>query len=518
MPPSPLPSSSDEGQPLRLDRRGFLMLGVAGAVVVGGGAAGVRLLGQDAAQTRPPVVGPHAPIVKATEAARYKSGRVVRQTLRASPTTVDLGGKTLQTWAFNGSVPGPQIRVRPGDELRVHLVNDLPETTTVHWHGLGLRNDMDGVPDVTMKAVPAGGNFDYSFVVPHSGTYWYHPHVGVQLDMGLQGALIVDDPADRGDYDVEAVLILDDWTDGLGDSPSAVLDRLSAEGMDMAAGMNMGDMGDMTSDRQPLGKDTGDVAYPTHVINGRLPQSPVTVHALPGQRIRFRLINAGSDTAYRFAIGGHRMLVTHADGYAVQPVEVDALILGMGERYDVEVTAADGAFAIVAAPEGKPDPAGAAVLRTGAGLTPPSDARPVELSKRLLAYDDLEPVEEAALRPRTPDRELELSMAMVDGGRQWYLNGAAYGDNDPLLMRAGERVRLTMRNETMMFHPMHLHGHTFAVVRGSQRGVRKDTVNVLPMQSLAVDLQADNPGSWLLHCHNLYHQELGMASVLAYLA
>lgn len=501
----------------RLDRRRFLRLGAAGAAVAGGGVAGARLWDGRVAPPPPAVVGPQSSIVAATETARYTSGRVVRQTLRAAPTTVDLGGKTVQTWAFNDTVPGPEIRVQPGDELRVHLINDLADPTTVHWHGVALRNDMDGVPELTMDAVPAGGSFDYAFIVPHAGTYWYHPHVGVQLDMGLQGALIVADPTERGDYDLEAVLVLDDWTDDLGDSPSTVLARLGSDGMGMA-GMSMGDMAAMPTDAQPLGADTGDVAYPTHVINGRLPSAAMTVGATPGQRIRFRLINAGSDTAYRFAIGGHRLLVTHADGYQVNPVEVDTLILGMGERYDVVVTAGDGAFPIVAAPEGKPDPAGAAILRTGAGPNPAADAVPREMAGGMLSYADLTPVEETALSTRTPGRELDLSLEMVNGGRQWFINGAAYGDNDPLLIRAGERIRLTMHNKTMMFHPMHLHGHTFAVVGAQAQGVRKDTVNVLPMQSLSVDLEADNPGEWLVHCHNLYHAELGMMATMAYLA
>ncbi len=513
--PSTSPSSSQGGFAGSLDRRRFLRLGVAGAAVVGGGVAGVRL-SEGGGLAPPPVVGRQAPIVEATEATRYTSGRVVRQTLRAAPTTVDLGGRMVQTWAFNDSVPGPEIRVRPGDELSVHLVNDLPEPTTVHWHGIALRNDMDGVPDLTMDAVPAGGSFDYSFIVPHAGTYWYHPHVGVQMDMGLQAALIVEDPTERGAYDLEAILILDDWTDGLGDSPTEVLARLSADGMDMS-GMSMGDMAAMPNAKQPLGTDTGDVVYPAHVINGRLPGAAMTVPAAPGQRIRFRLINAGSDTAYRFAIGGHRLLVTHADGFEVNPVEVDTLILGMAERYDVVVTAGDGAFPIVASPEGKPDPAGVAVLRTGAGPAPAVDGCPTELSGRMLVYADLTPVEGAALASRPPDRELDLSLEMVDSGRQWFINGAAYGDNVPLLVAADERVRVNMRNQTMMFHPMHLHGHTFAVGAPAQ-GVRKDTVNVLPMQSLSVDLDADNPGEWLVHCHNGYHGELGMMAVMSYLA
>ncbi len=144
----------------RLSRRRFLQLGGLGAVVVGGGFAGARLLGG----TSP--VGPGAAVVGATEAARRATGRVVQQDLRAGAATVDLGGRAVQTWAFNGTVPGPTIRVNAGDELRVRLANDLPDPTTVHWHGIALRNDMDGVPGLTMDPVRAGARFDYSFLVP----------------------------------------------------------------------------------------------------------------------------------------------------------------------------------------------------------------------------------------------------------------------------------------------------------------------------------------------------------------
>ena len=504
-----------------LSRRRFLWLGTTGVVVAGGVFAGARLLGS------PTAVAPGAGAVSAAEASRRTTGTVVRRELRAAPTTVDLGGKSVQTWAFDGTVPGPEIRVTAGDELRVRLVNELPSPTSVHWHGLALRNDMDGVPGLTQDPVAPGGTFDYAFVVPHPGTYWFHPHVGVQLDTGLQAPLIVDDPREPGGYDEEVVLVLDDWTDGWGESPDAIFERLAREGMGMGGGamegmggMDMGgmDMAGMPTAEQPLGADSGDVVYPAHLINGRLPEAPVTISSAPGRRIRLRIINAGSDTAYRFAIGGHRFTVTHTDGFGVRPVEVDTLVIGMGERYDVVVTAGDGAFPIVAVPEGKEDAAGMAVLRTASGQAPSPTARPAELTGRLLSYRDLTPTEDAALDRREPDRELSLDLQMADGGRRWLINGAAFGEHDPLEISAGERVRLTLRNHSMMFHPMHLHGHTFALAATSSPGIRKDTINVLPMQTLSVDLQADNPGQWAMHCHNIYHAELGMMTVVSYVA
>ncbi|NEK95466.1 multicopper oxidase family protein [Modestobacter muralis] len=505
-----------------LSRRRFLQLGGVGALVVGGGVVGTRFRdGGSNAQAAP--IGPTSVAVAEAEAARATTGQVVRRSLRAAPATIDLGGRTVQTWAFDGSLPGTEIRATVGDELRVILTNDLPEATSIHWHGVALRNDMDGVPGVTQDPVEPGGTFEYRFVLPHAGSYFFHPHVGVQLDRGLQAPLVVEDPAEPANYDEEVVLVLDDWTDGLGAAPDDLLAGFRRDGMSMN-GMSMGDMdmGDMggagpADPQKPLGDDTGDVAYPAHLINGRLPAAPFTVTSAPGRRIRFRMVNSGGDTAYRLAIGGHRLTVTHADGFPVRPVDVDSLIIGMGERYDVVVTAGDGAFPIVAFPEGKDDPAGFALLRTASGRAPAPDTRPTELTGRLLSYSDLSPTDEVALPSRSPDRTLDIALAMGDGGRRWLINGKAFPDHEPLDIRSGERVRLVFDNQSMMFHPMHLHGHTFAVADQPGRGLRKDTVNVLPMQKLAVDFDADNPGQWLVHCHNVYHAELGMTSVVSYL-
>jgi FtsP/CotA-like multicopper oxidase with cupredoxin domain len=256
-----------------LSRRRFLQLGAASVVVVGGGFAGAQLL------RAPTIVSANSAAVAATEAARRTTGNVVRRQMRAAPATVDLGGRTVRTWAYDGTEPGPEIRLTAGDELHVSLINDLPDPTTVHWHGLALRNDMDGVPALTQDQVGPAQRFYYAFVVPHSGTYWFHPHVGVQLDTGLHAPLIVDDPAEPGDYDEEVVLVLDDWIHGWGDAPNTVLERMRREGMVMVGGamqaMDHGEMsieGRMPSAERPLGTDTGDVAYPAHLINGRSPK------------------------------------------------------------------------------------------------------------------------------------------------------------------------------------------------------------------------------------------------------
>lgn len=503
---------------VRLSRRTALKLGTGGLVLAGAGTSAAVV--RDRYDSSPSLIAPTAPEVAAIERARATTGRVVHRQLTAAPTRLSLAGRQAVTWAYGGT-PAAPIHVTAGDELRVQVQNRLPAETTVHWHGIALRNDMDGVPGVTMPPIPSGGQFLYRFIVPDPGTYWFHPHVGVQLDTGLMGALVVADPHEPLDYDEETVLLLDDWTDGVGDSPDEVLAKLRTNGMPGMSGMDMGgmSMGDQTSGmgvdrRHPLGKDTGDVRYPLHLINGRPPKDPASIRVKPGTRLRLRLINGGSDTAYRVAVGGHRLTVVASDGYPVEPVDVDTLILGMGERYDVLVTADSGVFPIIAQPEGKPDRPALAVLRTAVGGAPKTKA--VELRRRLLGYAELRPTAAAALPSREPDRTLEVGLQMQSGGRRWVINGKPYADYQPLSVQQGERIRLRISNETMMFHPMHLHGHTFALDRAGHSGVRKDTINVLPMQQLDVDLAADNPGQWLLHCHNAYHGELGMMTVLSY--
>ena len=158
------------------------------------------------------------------------SGAIRDVRLHARPVQVDLAGQTVSTWAYGDTIPGAGIRVTAGDRVRVAFTNDLPVETSIHWHGLAIRNDMDGVPGVTTPAVPSGGSFDYDFVVPDAGTHWFHPHTGLQLDTGLYAPFIVDDPQDPGDYDREWVVVLDDWTDGVGPSPDDIYAGLVAAG------------------------------------------------------------------------------------------------------------------------------------------------------------------------------------------------------------------------------------------------------------------------------------------------
>lgn len=511
-----------------IDRRFFLRAGLA--------AAGGTLLSACSDSTS--FIQPASEQVRAAEAAR-RPGKVREFVLTAQEGQADLGGPSVKTWLYGERLPGEAIRVNAGEVVRARLVNQLPQPTTVHWHGLALRNDADGVPGVTQPNIAANAEHVYEFTAPHPGTYWFHPHHGTQLDRGLYAPLIVEDPREPLGYDAEWVVVLDDWMDGVTGTPDDVLAELtSMSGMD-----GMGDMsgggheghGAMATEKpsaQPSGKpswphmmmnaesdllggDAGDVYYPHFLVNGRVPAAPETFTAKPGTRLRIRLINAGGDTAFRVSLGGHTMTVTHTDGFPVDHVETDALLLGMGERYDVLVHLKDGVFPLVALAEGKRALARALVRTAKGARAPEADARPAELEGRLAGYDQLRPAAAVRLAQKAPDRMVTLELTGSMAKYDWAINGRKY---DPKVMEpiaAGERVRLSFVNASLMWHPMHLHGHTFAL---GGTGVRKDTAIVLPGRTVHADFDADNPGLWMIHCHNLYHAEAGMMSLLGYQA
>jgi multicopper oxidase len=248
-------------------------------------------------------------------------------TLEAAPLDVEFGDREASTWGYNGVVPGPEIRVTEGDTLRVAVQNRLPTDTTVHWHGLPVPNAMDGFSPLTQDPIKSGDDFVYEFVVPTAGSYIYHSHVGLQQDRGLYGPLIVESANEELSYDREYVLLLDDWLEGVSGTPEDILERLQSGGGEMGGGMMGGRGGGMMS--------SSTVDYSYFLINGRTTNEPETLKVRRGEKVRLRLLNPAGESIFRFAVAGHKLTVTHADGLPVQPVEVDALRIGMGERYDV---------------------------------------------------------------------------------------------------------------------------------------------------------------------------------------
>nr|WP_243757848.1 multicopper oxidase domain-containing protein [Allobranchiibius sp. GilTou38] len=244
--------------------------------------------------------------------------------------------------------------------------------------------------------------------------------------------------------------------------------------------------------------------------------APEVFAAKPGQRVRIRLINAAGDTAYRVGIPGLQLTVTHTDGFPIVHQDVDALVLGMGERFDVLVTVPDHPVALTVLAEGKSGGT-FAVLDAGRGARPSVATLPAILGGRVIEARMTAADPSVRLASRTADVVHTLALTGSMSKYDWGINGRRYDQSDPfasaVTIRAGQRVRLDYTNRTMMWHPMHLHGHTFQV---GATGPRKDTVIVKPMETVSVFFDADNPGQWLTHCHNAYHAARGMMAVVSY--
>jgi len=327
-----------------------------------------------------------------TRSGGSAAGPIREYTIEAVEAEIELAGRRVRTFTDGGQVPGPELRVREGETLRVLLENRLPEPTTIHWHSIPVPNAMDGVPEVTQPAVPPGERYLYEFPVPVPGTYFYHTHVGLQLDRGLVGALIVEPGHEELAYDREVVLVLDDWLDGIAGTPEEVLRQLvdaghGGHGMGHGAmpGGSMPGMGTMpgmagTSGEPP--EVEPDLVYPLYVVNGRPLEHPFEFVGKRGDLLRLRLVNAASATIFRVALAGHRFTVVQADGQPIEPLEGDALRIGMGERYDLLVRLDNpGIWPLVAWAEGT-DRAAQAVLRYegASGQVPARVTRPRELS------------------------------------------------------------------------------------------------------------------------------------------
>ncbi|MEI8106082.1 MAG: multicopper oxidase family protein [Actinomycetes bacterium] len=515
-----------------LTRRQFLVGGAGVALAVSAGGYGLSQLLADPASTE-----------------------VV---LRPQTETVEIGRRQVTTWTFGDGIPGAEIRLKQGQKLRVRVENDLPVPTTIHWHGIRVPNAMDGVPGMTQPAIQPGGSFVYEFAPPDAGTYWFHPHVGTQLDRGLYAPLIVEPSHEPLAFDRDVTIVLDDWLDGLGRTPPQVLRDLQIHGMQMGgagssggmagmAGMNMGGLGSLTGvDLGAVGDgsivvagdaadlagsdpvsgtlpalvnllksgdaDAGDVTYPLFLINGRPPDDPYALQVRRGERVRLRLLNAAADTHFVFSIDDHPVTIVATDGQPVSPVKSDGVVVGMGERVDVLLDATKpGAYRLLAAPLGKKGRAVGVLRYTDAARSvAPAASAPARIPLRVASYSDLKALDHTPVAATPREISLDLTMDMSQPYR-WLMGGQAFSHADSIRLDRGEPVRFTIRNRTMMPHPMHLHGHFFTL---ETLGPRKDTVIVPPQGTAHLNLVADNPGMWMIHCHNLYHALAGMMRVI----
>ncbi len=515
--------------------------------------------------------------------------------LRVSHRTHRIDGRQGHALLVNGQLPAPLLRWREGDTVTIHVTNHLQEDTSIHWHGLLLPYQMDGVPGVSFPGIRPGETFTYEFPLLQSGTYWYHSHSGLQEQQGHYGPIIIEpkDP-DPVKFDREFVLVLSDWTFEHPHRLFAKLKKMShiynlqqRTMKDFFADVRAHGFTQALTERKHWGAmrmnptDIADVTATTYtyLINGHSPAANWKGLFMPGERLRLRFINASAMSIFNVRIPGLPLTVIQADGLNVQPVETDEFQIGVAETFDVLVSPAEGAYTIMAESNDRSGYA-RATLSTQAGLTAevpalrprPTltmkdmamdhaamahsamnhadvhhaghrvqqshdhakgpgvvglaqypvnrlDERPLGLEDephRVLVYTDLKSL---VRNPdtRVPQRELELHLTSNMERYMWSFDGVKFSEvREPIVFQEGERLRLTMVNDTMMPHPIHLHGMFFDVVNGADDfKPRKHTVVIKPGEKMAVDITADAVGDWAFHCHLLYHMHAGMMRIVS---
>jgi multicopper oxidase len=443
-------------------------------------------------------------------------------------------GRSRQIWCYNGQLPGPLIRGKLGQKLRIKVVNHLPTATSVHWHGLHQPGTwhMDGVDKVSHEPIPPGQSFVYEFEATPAGTHWYHSHVGVQYANGLIGPLVIDEPTPPARYDREEILLINDWFLRPAEQILAGLIGPMRSGAKMR-GMNMGTAGQprmkgmaMKGGGGPMKgmgdkPDIADVPFESALFNGlgRFPgtRAPLAnLRVKPGETLRLRLMNASSTYQFRVQIDGHPLTVIASDGAPIVPITVDNLLFSPGERYDVLITADRGQNSWIRAATLAGDEAHAILSYADSPKEEPA-ASPVVWGKRSLALDALRSPAPATLDSHS--REVLLRLGGTMQPYAWNINDASYPHAEPIAAAKDEWLRFVLDNPTGMDHPFHLHGHYFYVLGAPDRlnlvdPPRKDTVNVPARSRLVLLWQANNPGHWFFHCHIEWHVATGMARVV----
>lgn len=462
-------------------------------------------------------------------------------TLTAKETTLQLDEKTKKTvWTYNGTVPGPQLRVKQGETVRVVLINELPEPVTIHWHGLPVPNNMDGIPGVTQNAVRPNESFTYEFAANTVGTYWYHSHQksSEQVDKGLYGSIVVEPkepPAKPADQDF--TLVLDEWM-----ADDSMAQMHGGTGMDMS-GMNHGNMGNMNHGSAPSSDQNAHsgmsgmagqmsdaemmpLMYTIFSVNGKTGAAIPPLSVKEGERVRIRLVNAGY-LSHKLNLQGHEFQIVATDG---QPINNPPLVNGQllniapGERYDIEFIANHPGKWLLEEQSKNPGAKSLAVPIVYAGYadkaaTPGTEELPtVDITKYGEAAKSRFTLEQAY----DITYQMDLNTEMAKGKMAFTINGKTFPDVPPLNVKIGDLVKVTMVNRSPKdVHPMHLHGHFFQVLSKNGQPVSgspliKDTLNILPGESFVVAFQADNPGNWMFHCHDLGHAAQGMVSEVKY--
>ncbi|PQV57843.1 multicopper oxidase [Defluviimonas denitrificans] len=472
-------------------------------------------------------------------------------TLSAATRTLDINGRAATVFGLAG--PGGQgLVLDPGQMFRVDLKNDLDVATIIHWHGQIPPNAQDGVPDMPMPLLAPGETRSYDFEA-RPGTHWMHSHVPIQEMQLLAAPLIVRTQEDLAADRQEVVMFLHDFSfkspeevlaeisGGYGAGHAAAAEASPRQGVPMEGlggmpgmghgGMGHGAMGGMAMGNMPgmggmmdmggMAMDLNDYNWDAYLANDRTLSDPEVVRVERGGRIRLRVINAAAATVFWIDTGAAEARLVAVDGHAVQPIAGSRFGLAMGQRLDIEIDLPNegGAWPIIALREGARERTGlilatqgAEVRRLDAVAESEAPAFDTDLAQeaRLVALNAL------------PDRPVDRSQMLMLGGSMqpylWTINGAVWGQHQPITARSGERVVLSFHNMSMMAHPMHLHGHVFQVVGLNGRrvtGALRDTVHVPPMSRVDVALDAGEAARWMLHCHHMPHLASGMMTEFA---
>ncbi len=516
--------------------------------------------------------------------------KIIEYKLNVNEQKVNISGKEVVGLSLNNSIPGPTLEATVGDTLRVEVTNNLDIDTSIHWHGVLVPNNMDGVPYVNSLPIKAGETFIYEFPIKHSGTYWYHAHSALQEQQGVYGSLVFYPEHEVKNYDEEYVLVLSDWTD---ENPDQVLANLKkdsnyyalkkdsvqswlkvlengAEAIKIRINNAWTRMGPM---------DMSDIGYDAFLINGK--KSSILSHAKPGTRVKLRIINAAASSYFIFEYSGGPMKVIESDGVKVNQFTAQKIRIAMAETYDVIVTVSENkTYEFRASAE---DGTGYAVAYIGHGNLLPASTYPKpnlalmdmmggmdhgsmgghDMSSMNMSGGDTEhanmnmpnmscmdhsshnknhstkktslvdkqlphvdylnnyksvksPVV-TTLPKENPVRIVTLKLTGSMERYVWSINDTPMYAADEIVIRRGENVKFILMNETMMNHPIHLHGHFFRVLNGQgEYSPLKHTVNMAPFETVEIEFEANAEKDWIFHCHNLYHMKLGMGGVIHY--
>lgn len=482
------------------------------------------------------------------KAPRAVTGPLVEYDLYITEHTVSPAGKPVRGLTINGGIPGPTLRFREGDFARIRVHNQLPdEETSTHWHGLLLPNEMDGVPHVTTPPIEPGKTHTFEFELRHSGTYWYHSHTHLQEQSGVYGSIVV--TPRQGEpirADREQVLLFSDWTNL---NPHEV-QRMLMRGSDYFGLMRRNSQSIWGAAQKGMLKDyfsrewsrmmpmdVSDVGYHAFLING---QRSTAILGSPGERVRLRLINASAATYFYLHSSAGPLTLVAADGPPVEPVDVQRLFMAIAETYDVIITIpATGQYELRATTQ---DGSGHVSAFFGKGTPHPASDPPrpnlyqmdemlnlaleeqeddpwasLNLPRPGSPYRLLKALHDTRLPAKLPRRKITLHLTGDMNRYIWSFDGKTIAQEPYIKIKKGEVIELELINDTMMHHPIHLHGHFFRLLMGQgARSPLKHTVDVPPMTTRKVEFEANEDRDWMFHCHILYHMMSGMARVFRY--